>query len=57
MDVFVSGLRQIPALIGVLHTNFTADLTIIEEGNELLKRLKEDLTYVYLLQSRLINFL
>lgn len=40
MDVFVSGLRQI-GFDYVLHTNFTADLTIIEEGNELLKRLKE----------------
>jgi NADH-quinone oxidoreductase subunit G len=40
MDVFVSGLRQI-GFDHVLHTNFTADLTILEEGNELLKRLKE----------------
>ncbi|WP_143156874.1 NADH-dependent [FeFe] hydrogenase, group A6 [Thermosyntropha lipolytica] len=40
MDVFVAGLRQI-GFDYVLHTNFTADLTIIEEGNELLKRLKE----------------
>lgn len=40
MDVFVNGLRQI-GFDYVLHTNFTADLTIIEEGNELLKRLKE----------------
>lgn len=40
MDVFVNGLRQI-GFDYVLHTNFTADLTIIEEGNELLQRLKE----------------
>jgi len=40
MDVFVAGLRQI-GIDFVLHTNFTADLTILEEGNELLKRLKE----------------
>lgn len=40
MDVFVAGLREI-GIDYVLHTNFTADLTIIEEGNELLKRLKE----------------
>ncbi|HOB11955.1 MAG TPA: NADH-dependent [FeFe] hydrogenase, group A6 [Syntrophomonadaceae bacterium] len=40
MEVFVSGLRQV-GFDYVLHTNFTADLTIIEEGNELLKRLKE----------------
>ncbi len=40
MDVFVAGLRQL-GLDYVLHTNFTADLTILEEGNELLKRLKE----------------
>ncbi len=40
MDVFVAGLRQI-GIDYVLHTNFTADLTIMEEGNELLKRLKE----------------
>ncbi len=40
MDVFVQGLRQI-GFDYVLHTNFTADLTILEEGNELLKRLKE----------------
>lgn len=37
---FVAGLRQI-GFDYVFHTNFTADLTIIEEGNELLKRLKE----------------
>ncbi|MGE5405676.1 MAG: [Fe-Fe] hydrogenase large subunit C-terminal domain-containing protein, partial [Candidatus Saccharibacteria bacterium] len=35
---FVTGLRQI-GFDYVFHTNFTADLTIIEEGNELLKRL------------------
>ncbi|MGE5417354.1 MAG: NADH-dependent [FeFe] hydrogenase, group A6 [Acidobacteriota bacterium] len=35
---FVTGLRQI-GFDNVFHTNFTADLTIIEEGNELLKRL------------------
>lgn len=40
MEVFVNGLRQV-GFDYVLHTNFTADLTIIEEGNELLKRLKE----------------
>lgn len=37
---FVAGLRQV-GFDYVFHTNFTADLTIIEEGNELLKRLKE----------------
>ncbi len=37
---FVSGLRSL-GFDKVFHTNFTADLTIIEEGNELLKRLKE----------------
>jgi iron-only hydrogenase group A len=40
MNILVSALRQI-GFDYVLHTNFTADLTIIEEGNELLKRLKE----------------
>jgi NADH-quinone oxidoreductase subunit G len=40
MEVLVAGLRQV-GFDYVLHTNFTADLTIIEEGNELLKRLKE----------------
>ncbi|MGE5398163.1 MAG: NADH-dependent [FeFe] hydrogenase, group A6 [Chitinophagales bacterium] len=40
MNVFVSGLRQV-GFDYVLHTNFTADLTILEEGNELLKRLTE----------------
>lgn len=38
MEVFVAGLRQV-GFDYVLHTNFTADLTILEEGNELLKRL------------------
>lgn len=38
MEVFVAGLKQI-GFDHVLHTNFTADLTILEEGNELLKRL------------------
>lgn len=38
METFVTGLRQI-GFDYVLHTNFTADLTILEEGNELLKRL------------------
>ena len=38
MEVFVAGLRQI-GFDHVLHTNFTADLTILEEGNELLQRL------------------
>ena len=37
---FVSGLRQL-GFDYVFHTNFTADLTILEEGNELLKRLKD----------------
>ncbi len=36
---FVAGLRNI-GFDYIFHTNFTADLTIIEEGNELLKRLK-----------------
>lgn len=40
MEVFVTGLRQM-GFDHVLHTNFTADLTILEEGNELLTRLKE----------------
>jgi NADH-quinone oxidoreductase subunit G len=39
MLTFVAGLRQL-GFDKVFHTNFTADLTIIEEGNELLKRLK-----------------
>ena len=40
MEVFAAGLRQV-GFDYVLHTNFTADLTILEEGNELLQRLKE----------------
>ncbi|MGI5880201.1 MAG: NADH-dependent [FeFe] hydrogenase, group A6 [Syntrophomonadaceae bacterium] len=40
IEVFVTGLRQV-GFDHVLHTNFTADLTILEEGNELLTRLKE----------------
>ena len=40
MEVFAAGLRQV-GFDYVLHTNFTADLTILEEGNELLKRLGE----------------
>ncbi|MEN6326963.1 MAG: NADH-dependent [FeFe] hydrogenase, group A6 [Syntrophomonas sp.] len=40
METLVTGLRQI-GFDYVLHTNFTADLTILEEGNELLKRVKE----------------
>ncbi|MGI6684960.1 MAG: NADH-dependent [FeFe] hydrogenase, group A6 [Bacillota bacterium] len=40
MQVLVAALRRI-GFDYVLHTNFTADLTILEEGNELLKRLKE----------------
>ncbi|MGR6836886.1 NADH-dependent [FeFe] hydrogenase, group A6 [Syntrophomonas erecta] len=40
MEVLVAGLRQV-GFDYVLHTNFTADLTILEEGNELLKRLNE----------------
>jgi len=38
MEVFVAGLKQV-GFDHVLHTNFTADLTILEEGNELLKRI------------------
>ncbi|HZK37798.1 MAG TPA: NADH-dependent [FeFe] hydrogenase, group A6 [Clostridia bacterium] len=38
MDKFVAGLRRI-GMDYVLHTNFTADLTIIEEGHELIDRL------------------
>ncbi|CFY11692.1 Iron hydrogenase [Syntrophomonas zehnderi OL-4] len=38
MEVFVAGLRHL-GFDYVLHTNFTADLTILEEGNELLQRL------------------
>lgn len=37
---FVTMLKQV-GFDYVFHTNFTADLTILEEGNELLKRLKE----------------
>ncbi len=40
MEVFVAGLRQV-GFDYVLHTNFTADLTIMEEGHELLHRLKD----------------
>jgi NADH-quinone oxidoreductase subunit G len=40
MNVLVTALRQI-GFDYILHTNFTADLTILEEGNELLKRVKE----------------
>jgi len=40
MHVLVGALKQI-GFDYVLHTNFTADLTIIEEGHELLKRVKE----------------
>jgi len=40
MHVLVGALKQI-GFDYVLHTNFTADLTIMEEGNELLKRVKE----------------
>ena len=36
---FVAGLKML-GFDHVFHTNFTADLTIIEEGNELLKRLR-----------------
>jgi NADH-quinone oxidoreductase subunit G len=39
MEVFAAGLKQL-GFDHVLHTNFTADLTILEEGNELLGRLK-----------------
>ncbi|MCX5780693.1 MAG: NADH-dependent [FeFe] hydrogenase, group A6 [Firmicutes bacterium] len=38
MEVFVAGLKQV-GFDHVLHTNFTADLTILEEGNELLQRI------------------
>jgi NADP-reducing hydrogenase subunit HndD len=38
----VSALRRL-GFDGVFDTNFTADLTIIEEGNELLSRLKQAL--------------
>lgn len=41
MDVFVAGLRQV-GFDYVLHTNFTADLTIMEEGHELLDRLSNN---------------
>ncbi|NLJ72308.1 MAG: 4Fe-4S binding protein [Syntrophomonadaceae bacterium] len=41
MDVFVAGLRQV-GFDYVLHTNFTADLTIMEEGHELLDRLNNN---------------
>jgi len=40
MGKLVAGLRRI-GIDYVLHTNFTADLTILEEGNELLRRVKE----------------
>ncbi len=40
MEVFAAGLRQV-GFDYVLHTNFTADLTILEEGHELLKRIGE----------------
>ncbi|HEX3010865.1 MAG TPA: NADH-dependent [FeFe] hydrogenase, group A6 [Syntrophomonadaceae bacterium] len=40
MEKLVAALRQV-GFDYVLHTNFTADLTILEEGNELLKRLTE----------------
>jgi len=36
---FVAGLKML-GFDYVFHTNFTADLTILEEGNELLKRLQ-----------------
>jgi len=38
MGKIVAALRQI-GFDKVMHTNFTADLTIIEEGNELLQRI------------------
>ena len=44
MHILVGALRQI-GFQHVLHTNFTADLTILEEGNELLKRVKEGGTF------------
>ncbi|MGS0765847.1 NADH-dependent [FeFe] hydrogenase, group A6 [Syntrophomonas curvata] len=37
---FAAGLRQL-GFDYVFHTNFTADLTILEEGHELLQRLEE----------------
>jgi NADH-quinone oxidoreductase subunit G len=39
MGKIVAALRQI-GFDEVMHTNFTADLTIMEEGNELLDRMK-----------------
>jgi iron-only hydrogenase group A len=39
MGQIVAALRQI-GFDKVMHTNFTADLTIMEEGNELLQRLQ-----------------
>ncbi|MEA1959870.1 MAG: NADH-dependent [FeFe] hydrogenase, group A6 [Bacillota bacterium] len=40
MDKFVAGLKEL-GFDYVLHTNFTADLTIMEEGHELLRRIQE----------------
>ncbi|MDD4550525.1 MAG: [Fe-Fe] hydrogenase large subunit C-terminal domain-containing protein, partial [Syntrophomonadaceae bacterium] len=40
MEQLVTALRR-AGIHYVLHTNFTADLTIMEEGNELLKRVKQ----------------
>ncbi len=41
MNVLVAGLKQM-GFDHVLHTNFTADLTIMEEGSELLDRMAND---------------
>lgn len=41
MESFVSALRHV-GFDYVLSTNYTADLTIMEEGSELLKRIKEN---------------
>ena len=40
----VAALRKLSKNTFVFDTNFTADLTIIEEGNELLERLRRNLT-------------
>lgn len=41
MDVFVGALRQV-GFDYVLSTNYTADLTIMEEGHELLQRIRNN---------------
>ena len=40
----VEGLKMLGDNVYVVDTNFSADLTIIEEGHELLGRLKKTLT-------------